>query len=163
VSPQEWESPLWLRERQKSWGLVEWVVHDARRWRVHHLLIETQAAGHSLEQELRRLHGNNDWTVQLIKATKDKRARAFAVVPLFANGIVHVPEYSDGSHPTWAEHVLDQFTSFPRTKYKDLVDSGTHALQYLRDTGLLMRREEYDEEIRHGLRYKPKVKPLYDV
>ncbi len=56
VAVEEWNSPFYQGERQKKWGLVEWVVWTAKRYRIDHLLIETQAAGHTLEQELRRQH-----------------------------------------------------------------------------------------------------------
>jgi predicted phage terminase large subunit-like protein len=164
ISDQEWNSPRWLPERQQSWGLVEWVVYTAKRWRINHLLIETQAAGHSLEQELRRLHSAGDWGVQLIVAKGDKTARAYAVQHLFSNKLIYVPVFPDtGLSPQWAEMVIDQFATFPKTRYKDIVDSGTHALQYLRDTGILVRGEEYDSDFEETMRPPPRNQPLYPV
>jgi predicted phage terminase large subunit-like protein len=164
VSTEEWDSPHYRQERQKSWGLVEWVAYTAKRYRIDQLIIETQAAGHSLEQELRRLHAGADYGLQLINAKGDKTSRAFAVQHLFSNGLVHAPMYPDsGLPPTWAGTVIDQFSSFPKTRYKDIVDSGTHALQHLRDMGILVRREEHDQSHESAMRLPGKRKPLYDV
>lgn len=164
VSQEEWNSPWWRTERQKTWGLVEWVVDTARRYKIDTLLIETQAAGHSLDQELRRLHNTGDWGVQMIHAKGDKVARAIAVQHLFSNGLVHVPTYPEtGQLPNWAHIIVDQFSSFPKTRYKDIVDSGTHALQHLRDIGILVRREEHDRGVEDSMRLPRKTKPLYEV
>lgn len=164
ISQEEWASPYWINERRKKWGLVEWVLHTAQTYRIDMLLIETQAAGHSLEQELRRLHDTGAWGIRLIQAKGDKVSRAIAVQHLFSNGLVYVPTYpEDGALPGWATIIVDQFASFPKTRYKDLVDSGTHALQHLRDVGVLVRREEHDQAFEESLRLPTKRKPLYEV
>lgn len=163
ISDDEWNSPYWRKERQKTWGLVEWVVDTAKRWRIDRLLIETQAAGHTLNQELRRLHSGGDWDVQMISARGDKKARAIAVQHLFSNGLIYVPTYADGRLPGWADIIVSQFSSFPRTRHKDIVDSGTHALQHLRDAGLLMRKDEFEDAYLDELQHRAPQQPLYDV
>ena len=164
VSDTQWNSEAFLSARQANWGLVEWVVFTAKKYKIDHLLIETQAAGHSLDQELRRLHSNGDWGVQLIVAKGDKTARAYAVQHLFSNGLIYAPFYPDnGMPPAWCGTIIDQFASFPKTRFKDLVDSSTHALQHLRDSDLLVRGEEFDADFEEGLQLPRRPKPLYEV
>ncbi len=102
--------------------------------------------------------------MQLIQAKKDKTARAYGVQHLFSNGLVHAPIYPEsGDHPVWAATIIDQFSSFPKTRFKDLVDSGTHALQHLRDVGILVRREEHDDGYERSMALPRRAKPLYPV
>lgn len=163
ISDREWGSATWRLLRQKNWGLVEWVADTCKRYKVDHLLIETQAQGHGLEQELRNLNSGGTWGVQLVPAKGGKRERAYAVAHLFSNGAIFAPQYIDGGRPSWAQTVIDQYAGFPRGSHDDLVDAGTHGLQYLRDSGMLVRSDEFDESFEEELRFTPPPKPLYDV
>ena len=62
-----------------------------------------------------------------IEPTGDKEARAHLVTPLFESGSVYI---LDGEQ--WTDDVIEHAAKFPRTKNKDIVDSVTQALEYLR-------------------------------
>ena len=55
------------------------------------LLIEGKASGLTVHQELRRLHFDENWSVQLVNPKGDKVVRALAAQPTFAQGLVYAP------------------------------------------------------------------------
>ncbi len=126
----------YARRAGENWGLVEWVEHSCRRWKVNKLLIEDRASGITAAQEMRRLYGNADWMVQLCPVKGDKVARALACQATFAQLLVYAPDRE------WAEMVIDEMAVFPKGKYDDLTDSATQAIKYLRDQGLAVMDDE---------------------
>jgi phage terminase large subunit-like protein len=60
-----------------------------------------------------------------------KEARAYAAQPTFSQGLVFAPDRD------WAEMVIEEMEAFPKHKYKDLTDSATQAIKFMRDSGLL--------------------------
>lgn len=139
-----------------TWGLVEWIAYSCRRFKVDKLLIEAKASGLTVAQEMQRLYKEDGWSIQLIKPVGDKVARAHAVEPSFAAGLVYAPDEE------WAEKVIAQAEIFPKGKNDDLVDSTTQALQWLRQSGLIAHNFEVAAELREALEFKPEPKPLYD-
>jgi predicted phage terminase large subunit-like protein len=128
----------------------------SQRFRVDKLVIESKASGISVYQELQRVVGfSGQFAVELFNPTKfgDKWARVYSVQHLFSEGLVYVPwpKEKDGPNkgqpsPTaykWAKEVIDQITIFPRGVHDDYVDSMSMGLRWLRDSGLLLRNEEY--------------------
>jgi len=135
-------------DRLELHPLVTKTADTCRRLKVDRLLIESKASGHSVAQEIRRLHAREDWSVQLIDPGQlDKVARAYQVQPLFENGLVYAPER------LWADAVIDECATFPRGKHDDRVDSTTQALSFLRSSGLLVLDSEaqfdLDAEMTH--------------
>jgi 3-deoxy-D-arabino-heptulosonate 7-phosphate (DAHP) synthase class II len=63
----------------------------------------------------------------------------------------------------WADLVITEMSMFPVGRYKDLTDSATQALKYLRDVGLAETDEEAQqttiETVMH--RYRRPLKRLY--
>ncbi len=149
---------LWAwAKRLQLHDLVNEVATSCRRLKVDKLLIENKAAGISVAQELRRLYGAEDWTVQLHdpKST-DKLARLYSVQHLFSEGMIYAPDMK------WAEEVITQVGQFPRGKHDDLVDTVSQALRHLRDLGLLVRAPERLAEIEARKAYTGRsVAPLY--
>jgi len=156
-----------LRRTQPHWGLVEQVAHDCTRLRVDRLLIEDKASGHSVAQEIRRLYSDRDWGVQLVNpGSLDKRARAYAIQHLFADGLIEAP-YDDksGQFREWAQMVIDEaakFRGLPGDE-DNLVDALTQGLKYLRDNNLIVRREEREYNERESMLHRTKREPLYPV
>jgi predicted phage terminase large subunit-like protein len=146
---------IFAQRVRESWGLVELIAQTCRKWGVHHLLIENKASGITAAQELRRLYGNEAWSVQLIEPKGDKVSRALSVQPIFANGLVYAPDKA------WADLVITEMANFPKGKYSDLTDSATMALIYLRSVGLAQLDSEAraEEESRGQLR-RP-IRKLY--
>lgn len=151
-----------VKRTQASWGLVEHVAHSCKRFRVHRLLIESKASGLSVAQEIRRLHAGQGWGVQLIDPKGlDKVTRCHAVVPMFAEGMIYLPAYSDGTYREWGQMLVDEFASFPKGATDDLVDSSTQALTHIRDLGLAVRREERAQMDQELARHRVDPPPLY--
>ena len=140
-----------------SWGLVEWIGYSCRRFKVDRLLIEAKASGLSVAQEMQRLYREDGWLVQSIKPMGDKVARAHAVEPHFAAGLVYAPDAD------WAEKVIDQCVIFPKGKHDDLVDAMTQGLKFLRDQGLIAPNRDLEAVDREERLFKPEPKALYDV
>ena len=84
----------------------------------------------------------------------DKVARALAVQPILSQGMVYAPDRD------WADLVITEMSMFPVGRYKDLTDSTTQALKYLRDVGLAETDEEAQqttiETVMHRYRRPPK-------
>lgn len=154
--PQESKKSFDMRS-MPTWGLVEWIAYSCRRFKVDRLLIEAKASGITVAQEMQRLYREDNWGIELIKPMGDKVARAHAVEPTFAAGLVFAPEED------WAEKVIAQAEIFPKGKHDDLVDSSTQALQWLRRSGLVSHNFEVATELREALMHKPISKPLYDA
>jgi predicted phage terminase large subunit-like protein len=147
------------QEKLELSALVEKVAKSCRKMKVDRLLIEGKASGLSVAQEIRRLHGNEDWGVQIINPKNlDKLARVYSVQHLFSEGMIYAPDRS------WADLVIRQCEIFPKGKNDDLVDTVSQALRYLRETGLLVRAPERMAEIDAGRRHVGSAPtPLYPI
>ena len=159
--PNETET-AYVKRTQKDWGLIEWVAHSCKRFKADKLLVEAKASGHSVAQEIRRLHSTQGWSTQLVDPRgRDKVARVYAVQHLFAEGMIHLPAYSDGSLREWGQQLVDECAAFPKGATDDMVDALSQGLQHLRDLGLLVRREERAAAIEEMRRHRPSSGPLY--
>lgn len=144
----------WKNRTHDKWGLVEWVADTCERLKVHVLLIEGKASGLSVAQEIARLYRDKTWSVEIIDPKGEKYARLFGVSHLFSEGLIYRPDRD------WAELVEDEMAVFPGT-FRDLGDSGSQALKYLRDRGLVVRREERAQMERELLEYRREEGPVY--
>ena len=126
------------RARTKNdWGLCEWLADGCRHFKVDCLLIEAKASGHTVAQEMHRLHGDEPWSVHLIDPKSlDKIARIQRVQPIFSAGQVWAPDRK------YATMVIDELASFPNGEHDDLADSVSQALWHMRQGGFLSRRRE---------------------
>lgn len=131
--PQE----AFLIRQKESWGIVEWIAHSCKRFKVDRLLIEAKASGLSIGQEMDRLMFDREFTVELVNPGKsDKSVRANRVQHIFAAGMVHRPDRK------WAEMVQDEMAAFPKAKYDDLLDAMTQGLWWLRNHRMLETKDE---------------------
>ena len=129
------------RRTQPQWGLVEWLAYTCRRYNADRLIIEGKASGLTAAQEIRRLHGTEGWGVQIVQPNGDKVSRAHAVQPVFSQLLVYAPDKE------WAEMVMSEMESFPKGRYKDLTDSATQAMKFMRESGLITHRHEIEYDI----------------
>lgn len=124
--------------------VIDYCTQDARavhhpRFPVDRLLIEAKASGQSVAQELTRLIGfTGQFGIELVNPQKmgDKVARVYSIQHIFAEGMVYAPDKS------WADMVIDETAKFPKGAHDDLVDSTSMAIRWMRDVGLLLRRDE---------------------
>jgi predicted phage terminase large subunit-like protein len=137
------------RRTQKDWGLVEWVAFTARKYKADKVLIEAKASGLTAVQELERLYGTEQWGTEAVSVTGDKVARAHGVSPIWSQLLVHAPDRD------WADLVIDEMATFPKGRYKDLTDSATQAVKFLRDAGLIVHRHEIAFEENELRTFKP--------
>lgn len=130
------------QDRLRINPLVVRVAGTCDKYHVDDLIIENKANGHSVEQELRRLYANSEWSVQFTDPTGhgEKIARAHSVTHLFEEGMIWHP------NTDWAQMVIEQLCSFPKAAHDDLVDCATMGLRYLRDRGILYRRQEQRQQ-----------------
>ena len=130
------------------------------QFRVDRLLIESKAAGFSVGTELQRiLSGTGKLGIELINPVVygDKVARVQSIQHLFSEGLVYAPDKA------FADMVIDQCAVFPKGSRDDLVDSTSQALRYLRDTGFVVKRDEYATDLEEDMLYQgPRSNlPLY--
>lgn len=160
----------YVRRTSKDWGLVEWVAHDCNRLRVHTLLVEDKASGHSVAQEIKRLYRDREWGVRLVNpGALDKRARAYAVQHLFADGMIEAPASAQGDllvFREFAQMTIDECAKFRGLSGDEdnIVDSATQALKFLRDIGVAVRSEEQrSEELELASKRGGPREPIYPV
>src|ERR1035437_8579068 len=123
--------------RRATWGLVEWVAADCKKFKVDKLIIGNKAVGHSVEQEMRRLYSKESFSVALQDpGWMDKVGRAYSVQHLFADGLVWRPDTD------WAQLVEDQSAIFPKGSHDDLCDAAMQAITHLRRMGIAQRKDE---------------------
>ncbi|CAB5219879.1 Archaeophage PsiM2, terminase large subunit [uncultured Caudovirales phage] len=140
--------------------LVLKVSETCRSMKVDTLLIENKAAGHSVAQEIRRMYGGEKFGVHMFDPkSQDKLSRLYSVQHLFAEGLVYAPIKQ------WAEMVITQVGQFPKGKHDDLVDTVSMAMRHLRDTGAIMRGEEFQLGVDDSLAFKgnKQWEPLYPI
>lgn len=136
--------------------LVEEVSKTCRKYKVDRLLIENKAVGHSIGQEIRRLHGRERWSVQLMDPGRmDKVSRAHSIVALLADKMVWAPD------TVWAQTVIDECSRFPKGSHDDLVDSVTQALKWLRDNDIAQHPHEQSALLRDAMSNYRRLEPLY--
>ena len=136
------------------WGLVEWIAHSCRRFGgADMLLIEEKGSGIDVVNEMKRLYGNETWAIEGIVPTRDKVSRALSVQPVFSQGLVYAPPRD------WSDMVKSEMALFPKGRYKDLTDSATQALKWMRVRGLIQRPEDIAllAQARQEYRHKPVV------
>jgi predicted phage terminase large subunit-like protein len=103
------------QERLELHDLVKKIAETCKSMKVDKLLIEDKAAGHSVAQEMRRMFGYEDFTVQLINpGAIDKMARLYSIQHLFAEGMIYAPDRS------WSDMVITQCGTFPKARHDDL-------------------------------------------
>jgi predicted phage terminase large subunit-like protein len=138
-------------------SLVTETAATCKRFRVDRLLIEAKANGLSVAQEMRRLHAGEGFAVQLIDPKREKTARAYAVQPLFEDEMIFAPTSRE-----WADKVISQMASFPRSAHDDLTDTCTQALKHLRDIGLAVHGAEMQRDDEYLMQHRSgRVAPLY--
>lgn len=135
--------------------LVERVAKTCKQWNVDRLLIEGKASGKSVIQELHRLYADEPWVVEEIIPEGDKVARAYSVQGIFSKGMILAPDRP------YADLVINQMSSFPKAKHDDLVDSTVQAIRHLRDSGIIVMREERARELLAAQQHQAPLPPLY--
>lgn len=113
---------LW-RGRVEFPELKKQMASQAEVWSPAAILVEDQASGQSLIQELK-------WQTALpivaIRPDRDKLSRAQAVTPIIEAGKVYLPQGA-----SWRHQFIDELASFPTGLYDDVVDSTTQALNFI--------------------------------
>lgn len=139
IAMHAWEDFLTINK------LVMRVGNNCRKFDIDVLIIEDKASGHSAAQEIVRLFGGAEWTTMLVPVRGDKVARAISVQGIFEEGIVMAPDTE------WAQLLIERCAQFPKGKRKDLVDSTTQAIRWLRDNGLIQNKMERQAAIQAAL------------
>ena len=122
--------------------------------KVDHLVIESKASGISLAQELRRVFGQEGFGIQLLDpGILDKVARLYSVQHIFAEGMIYAPDRK------YAELVIREVSKFPKGKFRDLTDTVSQGIRWLRDSGMLTRSDERIAQIEQDKQWKGKAPP----
>ena len=114
--------------------------------RVDRCIIEAKATGDPLIRDLR--NANIPAIPYIPKG--DKNSRVQIVLPYIESGLVWLPtepKNEDRLMP-FADEFIEAVSSFPNTESRDLVDTMTQALSYIRDhVHLRHPKDEYEKEI----------------
>jgi predicted phage terminase large subunit-like protein len=137
--------------------VVTKIAQTSRKYKVDQIIVENKATGHSVVQEMQRLFRNDKWGFYLFDPKRDgggdKGARLHACVPTFTNQIVYAP------NKEWAQTVINETAMAPKGKYKDLADTVSQAILYMRNRGLVELRGEQTHSF-EPISHAP-LKPLY--
>lgn len=134
-----WQDRPTLRE------LAHKVLDTCRKTGIDVLVIENRAGAEWVKQELQRLMSKGEFQIVLDEPRGDKVARLHSVAPLFEDGVVYAPDMD------WADMVIKQVETFPKGKFRDLVDCTSGGLGYLRRNGLIKLAVEHDDDERDAL------------
>ena len=145
------------RGRATTHETVQEIGRLCREHKVDHLLIEDKASGAHVALEIVRLFGRRDWRTLTIIPKGDKVGRLRSTDALFADGIIWAPDRE------WSDMVIEETSSFPKSRHDDLVDTVSQALRFLRDNGQALLREEVEFEAEQAKLYRGVKKPLYNV
>jgi predicted phage terminase large subunit-like protein len=156
------------RERLEFHDLIEKIVVTARESRIDILLIENKGPGISIAQEIRRLCGMEEFSVQLVDpGDLDKVARLHSVVHLFAEGLVYAPTKvgNPDLFRVWADTVVTEVEAFPKGEHDDLTDTVSQAISFMRRTGMIQRGVERSYELAESQKFtgNKQFVPLYPV
>lgn len=151
------------QETEQHWGIIQWMRYECHRFKTDQLLIENKASGHDIYNEMLKHAEEDPWSLTLVDpGNLDKLARIHRVQPIFSEGLV----WTIVDKP-YAKLAIDEAAAAPRGKYRDITDSATQALWYLRKNGYL---EHVDVQLAREMREreragkKPKAAaPLYGV
>lgn len=145
---QSWAD--YKQETEQHWGIVQWMRYECSRFKADELLIENKANGHDIYNEMRKHAHDDAWACTLIDPKSlDKLARIHRVQPIFAEGLVWAVV-----DKAYAKIAIDEAAAAPRGKYRDITDSTTQALWYLRKNGYL---EHVDVQIAREMREREKA------
>ena len=123
--------------------------------RVDTCLIEAKATGDPLIRDLRAAG------IPAIGYVPkgDKNSRVQRVLPYIESGLVWLPTESKNTDKllSFADEFVEAISNFPNAESRDLVDTMTQALSYIRDHAHLRHpKDEYEDEI-----VQPRRRPLY--
>lgn len=126
-----WEN--YKQETGAKWGVVQWMRYEMARFKGDHLLIENKANGIDIHNEIVRQSEHDPWSVELVDpGNLDKWARGMRIQPIFDEAMVWCIKSK-----AYAKLLIDDAAAFPRGRFKDLVDSMTQVLWWLRKHGFL--------------------------
>lgn len=148
------------RERIELRALVMKILDTARRRKADAVLVEAKASGLSVIQEMRRLMREGEFTIFGDVPRIDKTARLHAVSPAFSAGLVYAPKRK------WADMVIDECASFPRSKHDDLVDTVSAGVNKLRRLGVVQQVDEVEHDREEALLFRgnrPTIRQEYGV
>jgi hypothetical protein len=152
------------QETETNWGVVQWVRYECQRFKVHKLLVENKGGGQHIGQELIAQSEHDPWALEMVDPGRlDKLARGNRVQPVFSDGLVWCIKAK-----AYAKLIIDEMASFPRGRFKDITDSATQALWWLRIHGFLqasdvLRTRQYRAAQRAGKQPARGRKALYPV
>lgn len=149
-----WKVKLELHE------IVKKIAETNRKYNVDQVIVENKATGHSVVQELRRLFQNEKWGFYLFDPTRDgggdKEARLYSCVPTFTNDVIYAPGTK------WAQMVIDEVAIAPKGKWKDLSDTVSQAILYMRRRGLINLKGERTHSHHRDIPTTTRQLPLYN-
>ena len=108
-------------------------------WDPDSVIIESQASGQPLTDELRKM----GIPVVNFSPSKgnDKHTRVNSVAPLFESGMIYAPNQE------FAEEVIEECAAFPFGEHDDLVDSTTQAIMRFRQGGFVLHPDDEKDEV----------------
>lgn len=152
-------------------------VRDASAAKADYLLIEDKQQGRAVHDELLRLQEKSPWQTEMIKPRGDKIARLQAVSHLFSGDAKRLPDGKDehgkdkfidvfmggmiyAPNRQWADEVISEVADFPYSAHDDWTDTVSQALNWVRQNGVILRKEEWSEaEYERNLYRKPLTVP----
>jgi len=134
------------RDRPTLKALATRILDTARRRKLDIVVLENKAGANWVQLELQRLMNPGEFRIDLdnqtgfAKGSRDKVSRLHSVSALFEGGVIHAPD------TTWSEMVIAEVSQFPKGRWKDLTDTVSGALGYLRQFGLIKLADEHERD-----------------
>lgn len=150
------EKVLGKYERNPENGIFELTQKGIQqKWNPDYYIVENKASGQSLVQEMRLKQLP---VVEFDPGREDKISRMNACVPTFLSGRVWFP-----TEKLWARDVVNEVCQFPNGPSKDIADTVSQAILWLRK-GLVVPSEGelgYEDQIQEDIQVKRKSGGTY--
>lgn len=151
--------------------LLDTTTKMCRKHKADVLLIEAKNVGQAVSQEARRIMSQREISVVEFNPKGDKVSRMVAIQHLFSGDKVVDPKLGEiwtggmiwAPDKEWAQLAIDRVASFPKGRRKGIPDTVSQAIEYLRKNGIILRRDEWEEERLEEMRYKKPQRAMYDV
>jgi len=112
-----------IREKLVYSDLRDMLKKQAEKWKPHYIIIEDQASGQILYQELK---ANSKLPVMAYQPKGDKLTRLYKVINLFETGRVWLPDQA-----SWLTDYELELFNFPHVSHDDQLDSTTQFLDFM--------------------------------
>lgn len=132
-----------INKRLDTIGLESEFLKTYHRDKPAHVLIENKSSGRYLIQKFQQVHDGDLLPIVSIDVTGrdgDKQQRFMSAIDYIMHGQVYFPQ-----NTLWIDDYVKQLTTFPNSKFADMVDSTSQFFKWIKENKYLLDFAEDDK------------------